>query len=52
MKLSLREHKEAMMSLLKVKTLPRIVMPQPEIVFEKRNLYKQCKQQSLSSAQT
>jgi hypothetical protein len=25
---------------LKIKAAPRIIMPQPELVFEKRNLYK------------
>lgn len=47
MKLSLRDHREYMVG--KCKTISRIVMPQPEAVFEKKGLFKYCKQQSMSS---
>ena len=40
MKMDLREHKESMIVHLKIKGAPRIIMPQPELIFEKRNLYK------------
>jgi hypothetical protein len=38
-----------MMNQFKLMAPPRIVMPLSEVTFEKKGLYKLCKQQSMSS---